>query len=57
MQTALFIFIKRKWTEDQNIFNKFIDYYNKIEKKFMVCLYKICLSSNDILLFLDIDIS
>ncbi|RMZ92838.1 lysocardiolipin acyltransferase 1 [Brachionus plicatilis] len=39
MQTALFIFIKRKWTEDQNIFNKFIDYYNKIEKKFMILIF------------------
>lgn len=37
MQTALFIFIKRKWIDDQNTFKKFIDYYNKIEKKFMVC--------------------
>ncbi len=33
MQTALFIFIKRKWEVDKEIFTKFINYYKQIEKK------------------------
>ena len=38
MQAALFIFIKRKWDLDQEIFNKFLNYYKQIEKKFTVKL-------------------
>ncbi len=36
MQTAMFIFIKRKWEEDRQTFTKFIGYYKYIEKKVFV---------------------
>ncbi|CAF0739320.1 unnamed protein product [Brachionus calyciflorus] len=39
MQTALFIFLKRKWSEDQITFNKFIDYYYSIQKSFMILIF------------------
>ena len=38
MQTALFIFIKRKWDIDREIFTNFINYYKFIEKNVMVCI-------------------
>ena len=39
MQTALFIFIKRKWEVDKGIFTKFINYYKQIEKRAYVSLF------------------
>lgn len=38
MQTALFIFIKRKWATDKEIFTKFISYYKQIQKRVFVSL-------------------
>jgi lysocardiolipin and lysophospholipid acyltransferase len=48
MQTALFIFIKRKWSTDKEIFTKFINYYKQIEKKVFVSMRYYCekISSN-----------
>jgi lysocardiolipin and lysophospholipid acyltransferase len=42
MQTALFIFIKRKWSTDKEIFTKFINYYKQIEKKVFVSMRYYC---------------
>jgi len=36
MQLALFIFIKRKWEQDQEHISKFITYFSKINKKIFV---------------------
>jgi lysocardiolipin and lysophospholipid acyltransferase len=36
MQSALFIFIKRRWILDQIILSKFIDYFKTIGKSFHV---------------------
>ena len=38
MQTALFIFIKRKWSSDQAILSKFINYYSLIKEKAQVSM-------------------
>jgi lysocardiolipin and lysophospholipid acyltransferase len=39
MQTALFIFIKRKWEVDRDIFTKLISYYKLIEKKVFILIF------------------
>lgn len=39
MQTALFIFIQRKWEIDRNILSKAINYYNSIQKKVFVLIF------------------
>lgn len=36
MQTALFIFIRRKWEADQIIMKRFLNYYKEIQKNVMV---------------------
>lgn len=38
MQTALFIFIKRKWDLDRVTFDRFLDYFRDIKKNVMVIL-------------------
>lgn len=39
MQTALFIFIKRRWESDKLTFTKFIDYYNVIKKRVHILIF------------------
>ncbi len=46
MQTALFIFIKRKWESDQLILTNFLNYFKTIQKKTMVSLTYTILSKN-----------
>ena len=46
MQTALFIFIKRKWESDQLILTNFLNYFKNIQKKTMVSLTYTILSKN-----------
>ena len=36
MQTALFIFLKRKWDADKVILKRFLDYYKQIHKNVIV---------------------
>lgn len=36
MQTALFIFIKRKWDADKQLFTRFVEYYSRIGKRTLV---------------------
>ena len=38
MQTALFIFLKRKWDADKVILKRFLDYYKQIHKNVIVSL-------------------
>lgn len=51
MQTALFIFIQRKWAIDRKILSKFINYYNSIQKKVFVSYFKLVLISFKVHIF------
>jgi len=39
MQTALFIFLKRKWDADKVILKRFLDYYKQIHKNVIILIF------------------